>query len=177
MPIYSRLKSVEPNRDRLRQVLELLPAIVQGRLNMATYYAVPRSLEAQPVGCILGHFVRAGVSPLISLKPINFCSELKSPVMSDVLLEDYPLAGWQHYTLHYQAGDIEAFGMSAAMLYFRLREWDTHRLFYPAGASYEVRPPIESLAFRLRQFVEVWPYADPLRRVGDPQVAGDDSVG
>jgi hypothetical protein len=174
MPMRSRLKSVEPDRHRLRQVLELVPTIPQNRLNMATYYAVPRTLEIQPVGCMLGHFARSGGSPLISLKPINFCSELKSPLMADVLLDEFPLKDWQHYTLHYQSRECEAFGLTAAMIYVHLREWDTHRLFYPAGSSYEIRPPLESLTFRLRQFVETWPYAAEIGDHRGDQIAGDD---
>lgn len=160
--MIKRIRVIEPNRERLTQVLELLPSITPGRLNLATYYAVPRDLQVMPVGCVLGHYARVGASPTISLKPINFRSELKSPIMSEVLLDEYPLEHWQHYTLHYQAPDAEGFGLTAAMLFFHLREWDIHRLFYPAGTSYEIRPPIESLAFRLRQFVEAWPYAHTL---------------
>jgi hypothetical protein len=175
--MYPSVRAPQPNRDRLRQVLELMPAIQPARLNLATYYAVPRLLEAPPVGCVLGHFARAGVSPVISLKRINFCSELKTPMMADVLLDDYPLADWQHFTLHYHAPDVECFGLTAAMLFFNLRQWDVQRLFYPAGSSYELRPPLESLAFRLQQFVEAWPYAVQVGDLGDRKVTGDGGVG
>ena len=150
------LKLVKANRVRLEAVTLFLDSgmVMPGQLNLATFLATHRSDEERAaVGCALGHYARAGASEVISLVPIHFLSQLKSPIMADALLEDHPIKDWVHWTLHYHTQGSEAFGMTAACLYLQMGQWDVHRLFYPAGSSYELRPPIESLVFRLNNML------------------------
>lgn len=142
---------------RLQAVLTFLKAsrLVPGQLNLATYMATHRTDEDRaPVGCVLGHYARSGQSSSISLIPINYKAQVKSPVMADILFEEYPHDQWRHWTLRYQTLKEEAYGETAAGLWLQMGRWDIHRLFYPAGSSYEIRPPIESLVWRLNNMVE-----------------------
>lgn len=154
------LKIMKANRVRLEAITSFLASgVVQpGQINLATFLASHRIEEERaPVGCCLGHYARSGVSEAISLVPINFLAQLKSPIMADALLDEYPLGLWRHWTLHYQTGQTEAWGENAACLYLQMGKWDIQRLFYPAGSSYEIRPPIESLVYRLRNMLETIP--------------------
>jgi hypothetical protein len=148
---------LQANLPRLQSITSWLESsrLAPGQLNLATYMATHRTDEERaPVGCVLGHFARSGTSHVISLVPIRYLEQIKSPMLAEVLLEDHPSSEWIHWTLHYQTATSEAFGETAAMLYLQMRQWDINRLFYPAGSSYEIRPPVESLVFRLRSMLE-----------------------
>ena len=151
------LKAVQLNVRRLQAILTYLEdgRLAPGQLNLATFYATHRhDPERAPVGCVLGHFARSGLSHSISLIPINSWQQTKSPIMAETLAEDHPRSDWQHWTLHYSTLTAEAWGETAALLYLNAQKWDLYRLFYPAGASYEIRPPVESLVFRLQMMVK-----------------------
>lgn len=150
-------KAWQANRPRLQAILMFLErsVLLPGQLNMGTFFASHRQEQGRlAVGCALGHYAAAGTSRVISLEPIAYTEQLKSMIMASDVLDEFPARDWQHYTLHYQTAATEAFGETAAMLYLQLGKWDLHRLFYPAGSSYEIRPTLESLRLRLRNMLE-----------------------
>jgi hypothetical protein len=150
-------KTLQANLYRLRAVLTFLESgtLQPGQLNLATYMATHRlDEERAPAGCVLGHYARSGQSHVISLVPIRYWEQVKAPVMADTLRDEFPDTEWRHWTLKYETPSAEAYGLTAACLYLQMRQWDVQRLFYPAGSSYEIRPPIDSLVFRLRSMVE-----------------------
>ena len=151
------LKGMQANVARLQAILAFLeqPRAQPLQINLATFLATHRTDESRaPVGCVLGHYARTSASSVISLIPMRFWQQAKSPIMVDALRDEYPQDHWQHWTLRYQTLRHEAYGETAALLYLQMGQWDCHRLFYPAGSSYEVRPPLDSLVFRLRSMVE-----------------------
>lgn len=151
------LKQMQANIFRLQGIIAYLEVakLHPSQINLATFMTTHRRLESRaPIGCVLGHFARSGQSQSISLVPIRYWEQIKSPIMADSLRDEFPLEEWRHWTLKYQTPDVEAYGLTAACLYLQMREWDVHRLFYPAGSSYEIRPPLESLIGRLRNMVE-----------------------
>jgi hypothetical protein len=150
-------KQLQANIFRLRAVLAFLEGaeLHPSQINLATFMTTHRVHESRaPIGCVLGHFARSGLSQSISLIPIRYWDQIKSPIMADTLADEFPSSEWRHWTLKYETASTEAYGMTAVCLYLQMRAWDIHRLFYPAGSSYEVRPPIESLVGRLRNMVE-----------------------
>ena len=167
-------KTLVANALALRQLVRLLPTIAQRSLNMATFWAEPRmeGVDLFAVGCLLGHYAHSGRNPLLRLRPINFLGQLKSPLLADALLDEYPQSHYQHFTLHYEERTVEAFGESAAALAFRMKGWDLQQLFFPHGTSYEVRPTLDSLAFRLDSYLRTMPHA-PARAVPDSEAAPD----
>ena len=150
-------KPMQANLPRLQAITAWLEqaGLHMSQINLATFMVTHRVHEDRaPIGCVLGHYARAGVSHVISLKPLNYTEQTKSPIMATELFDEFPDRDWRHWTLHYRTPTTEAFGETAAMLYLQMRQWDVHRLFYPAGQSYEIRPPVESLVFRLRNMLE-----------------------
>src|SRR5262245_20322596 len=142
-----------PDLKALYAILLTAKNIPQDRLDMSTYWAEPVGRSEFGVGCLLGHYARSGLGP-ISLKPINFRSELKSQLLLSHVVTRRPLKTWKHYTLHYKNEAMEAFGKSAAALLIRTKGWDLEQCFYPHGSNYDPCPPIESLRQRLHLFIQ-----------------------
>src|SRR4029077_20247535 len=93
------MKVMKANRVRLEAITTFLGngALTPGQLNLGTFLATHRTDEERlPVGCALGHYARAGVSETISLVPINFLSQLKSPIMAGQPLEGHAVGQWQY---------------------------------------------------------------------------------
>ena len=154
------VKAWQANRPRLSAMAQFLAeaGLQPGQINLGTFLARHRHDAARAqVGCVLGHYASTGTSRVISLDPVVYPEQLKSPVMATELLQEFPSKDWQHFTLHYHTPSCEAWGETAAMLYLQMGRWDLHRLFYPAGSSYEIRPPLESVLFRLRNMLETTP--------------------
>jgi hypothetical protein len=144
-----------PALHRLNAILDWLERkpFEDRQLNLATFFARSGHPDSTPIGCVLGHWAALGLSSSLTLYPIRFTGQIKSPVMMRELFDDYMSPEWKHFTLCYRQPTVEAYGETAAMLYLRLGKWDLHRLFYPAGASYEIRQPVDSVLLRLRQMV------------------------
>lgn len=143
------LSPTTPHALRLSNLLAFVRQVQregQAQLQPATWYAVHRhERERAPVGCIFGHFVAATRPGPISLEPVRWKAQLKAAMLQTELLQDYPMADWHHYTLHYRTDAFEAFGLGAAALYLRIKPQLASHLFAP-HQSYERSTPIASLA-------------------------------
>ena len=143
-----------PHRERLGEVLTVLEKEPIS-LNMATFWAQPRfDAERAAVGCPIGHYVSRKKPRHLDLVPFNFLEQLKAPIAATATWKAYPNARWRHHTLHYSGPEVEAWGMTAACLYFQLRPYDVQRLFYPNGTNYVLEPPPKVVAERLARFLD-----------------------
>jgi len=142
-----------PHRERLGEVLEILEKEVIS-LNMATFQAEHRRNDKRHVGCAVGHYARLTRPAHLELVPLNFLEQLKAPIAAQAVWKDYPNSEWRHYTLRYSGPEIEAWGMTAACLYFQLRPYDVQRLFWPNGTNYVLEPAPQLVAERLRRFLD-----------------------
>ena len=149
------VRSMLPHRERLTQLLTVLTRETIS-LELGTFWATARNAGASPVGCALGHYAQIAKPAGLELVPLNFLEQLKAPINAQMVLAKYPNSQWQHHTLHYQSPDVEAWGLSAAMIYFQLRAWDCQRLFWPAGSNYKSEiQKADEIARRLRAFLRV----------------------
>jgi hypothetical protein len=146
-----------PHRERLTQVLTVLEREPIS-LNMATFFAHRRGedtkMSLNRTGCAIGHYVWIAEPKHLKLVPLNFLEQLKAPIAAKTIWQAYPNKDWRHYTLHYSGPDIEAWGLSAAVLFFQIKAYDVQRLFYPNATNYILTPEPELVASRLRRFIE-----------------------
>jgi hypothetical protein len=75
------------------------------------------------VGCLLGHCAAEEAHPSRA-GALEFLEQIKAPIVATEVLDKYPNSAWHHHTLHYQGPEVEAWGLNAACLYFRIRPWD-----------------------------------------------------
>ena len=146
------VRATVPHVERLAEVLTVLTR-ESISLELGTFWAKARDAGASPVGCALGHYAWIAKPPHLQVVPINFLEQLKAPIVAGQVLAKYPSGAWQHHTLHYSGPEVEAWGLSAACLYFRLRPWDCQRLFWPVGSNYQLELGSEPIARRLEMFL------------------------
>jgi hypothetical protein len=142
-----------PHRDRLAALRAVAQRTIS--LYLGTFWATPRRHVAPPVGCLLGHYVRECKPAHLDLVPLNFLEQIKAPINAQIVLNKYPNSQWQHHTLRYHGPDVEAWGLSAACLYFRIRPWDCQRMFWPNGTNYQLEVPSNLVLPRLDRFLDV----------------------
>ena len=147
------VRVLAPHRERLAEVLGVLRAEPAISLNMATYWTEARSHGASPIGCPIGYYVYRRKPAHLTLVKLNFLGQLKAPIAAEAVWKAYPNREWRHHTLHYSGPEVEAWGLTAACLYFQLRPYDAQRLFWPNATNYQLTPDAKVMAERLERFL------------------------
>ena len=144
-----------PHRERLAALRAVAQETIS--LNLGTFWATPRRHVGAPVGCLLGHYVDRNKPVHLDLVPLNFLEQIKAPINAQRVLDKYPNSQWRHHTLHYRGPDIEAWGLNAACLYFRIRPWDCQRMLWPNGTNYQLEVPSSLVLPRLDRYLSTTP--------------------
>jgi hypothetical protein len=154
MPYVVPVRAPVPNRERLYPVLELARAEPPISLVLATFWATARNAGANPVGCLLGHYIHKYRPAHLELAPIAFREQVKSMMLASQLFAKYPIREWVHHIPYYHGPDVEAWGLSAVCLYFQIREYDARRLFWPGERSYALEVSASLVAPMLERFLK-----------------------
>ena len=147
------VRVLAPHRERLAELLGVLRGEQAISLNLATFMTIERSNRAQAAGCPIGWYVTRQMPRHLALVPLNFLGQLKAPIAAEAVWKAHPNKAWRHYTLHYSGPEVEAWGLTAACLYFQLRPYDAQRLFWPNATNYQLTPDAKVMAERLERFL------------------------
>jgi hypothetical protein len=147
------MRTIVAHRARLAAMLESVKAARVISLNLATFWTATRLGQEAATGCLVGHYIRLAKPGHLELVPLNFLEQVKSPLLAEPLFGKYPNTLWRHHDVHYHGPDIEAWGLHAVCLYFRLREHDARSLFYAAGHGGQMVVETSRVTDKLERFL------------------------